>query len=137
MGKLYKLIIAIFGSVITYLFGGWSALLELLVVFVTIDYITGMAAGATEGKLSSSVGIKGISKKICKFAVVGISYMIDKTLGCDTLFRDAAIYFYLANELLSIAENLGRMKVPLPPVIEKAILIFSQKGDVDDEFDKQ
>lgn len=127
---LFQSIAAVGGSLVTYLFGGWSALLGVLVSFVVADYITGVLAAATEGKLNSEVGLKGIAKKILIFILVAIGHQIDLALGLGgDLVRDAAIYFYLANELLSILENTGRMGLPIPGVLKKAVEVLNGKGE--------
>lgn len=129
IGTYFKITVSALGTVITYLFGGWSSLLGILLTFVVIDCITGWMAARIDGKLSSSVGFKGIAKKIMIFAFVAIAHLIDVALGTE-IFMIAAIYFYLANELLSITENAGRMGADFPPAIKNAIEILSEKGDV-------
>lgn len=129
MDKIFKTIVAVAGAVASYLFGGWSSLLSILLTFIITDYITGMIAGATDGKLSSKIGMKGIAKKVCIFVMVAIAHLVDMAIGDGSIFRDATIFFYLANEVLSITENAGRIGVPIPPAIQKAIAILSDKGE--------
>jgi toxin secretion/phage lysis holin len=124
--------VAIFGAVTSFLFGGWSHLLSVLLVLVALDYVSGVAAAAKEGKLRSDVGLWGIARKVAIFAVVAVAHLVDSTLGDAHLFRDAAVFFYLANELLSITENLGRFGVPIPPVIQRAVEILRGKGESND-----
>ncbi|MNP55868.1 Holin family protein [compost metagenome] len=62
------------------------------------------------------------------FAIVAVSHMVDSALGDSHLFRDAAIFFFLANELLSFLENAGRMGAPIPPVLRKAVEVLKGKG---------
>lgn len=125
-----KTLIGVSGATASYLWGEWSVLLQVLVVFVAIDYVTGFMAAAVQGKLKSEVGLKGIAKKVFIFAIVAVAFMIDKALGGDsTLFRDAAIFFYLANEALSILENAGKAGVPVPPKIQQAVEVLRSKGD--------
>lgn len=111
-----------------FLFGGWSQLLTILIVFVAIDYITGVVAAGFEGKLKSDVGLKGIARKVFIFAMVAIANLIDVSLGDAHLFRDTTIFFYLANELLSIIENGGRMGAPIPEPIRQAVEILQGKS---------
>ena len=127
---IFKSIVAGAGAVIGYLWGGWSALLGILLAFVFIDYITGFIAAGAEGKLSSEVGFKGIAKKILIFVLVAVAHLLDEALGGDNdIFRDAVIFFYLANELLSIIENAGRAGLPIPGVLKNAVEILKGKGD--------
>jgi len=128
-GEMFKLCIAGGGSCITYLFGGWSQLLQVLLFFVIVDYISGVIASGIEGKLSSAVGRKGIAKKVFIFVIVAIAHMVDVCLGDGNLFRDAAIFFYLANEMLSIIENAGRVGLPVPEMLQKAVEIFKSESN--------
>jgi len=127
--NLYKSIVAVGGAAASYLFGGWSALLSVLLTFVVLDYVTGFLAAAKEGKLNSEVGLWGIAKKVAIFFVVAVAHLVDTALGDAHLFRDAAIFFYLANELLSITENTGRLGVPIPTAIQRAVEVLRGKGE--------
>jgi toxin secretion/phage lysis holin len=83
------------------LFGGWSVLLQILVAFVIIDYLSGLLASGVEGKLSSKIGFKGIAKKLMIFCLVASGHLVDKAVGQGHLISDSIIFFYLGNELLS------------------------------------
>ncbi|MGG4216309.1 phage holin family protein [Paenibacillus sp. FSL L8-0638] len=116
-----------------YFFGGWSGVLGVLLVFVIFDYITGcVAAGATVG-LKSKVGMIGIARKVFIFAMVAVGHLVDGMLGDSHLFRDTVAYFYMANELLSIIENGGRLGAPIPPVIRQAVEVLKGKGGNDND----
>lgn len=128
MENLAKTIVAAFGAAISYLFGGWSALLGILLTFVIVDYATGVVAAAFEGKLRSKVGLIGIARKVFIFAIVAVAHQIDTILGDGHFLRDMAIFFYLANELLSIIENAGRIGLPIPGAIKKAVEVLKGKG---------
>jgi len=127
--NIYKTIFAVGGAAASYLFGGWSALLSILLTFVVLDYITGFLAAAKEGKLNSEVGAWGIAKKVGTFVIIAVAHLVDTALGDAHLFRDAAIFFFLANELLSVIENLGRIGVPIPPVLQQAVEVLRGKGE--------
>ena len=129
MEGTFKTIVAVGGAAASYLFGGWSALLSILLTFVVLDYTTGFLAAAREGKLNSETGLWGIAKKVAIFFVVAIAHLVDTTLGDAHFFRDAAIFFYLANELLSIVENIGRLGVPIPTAIQQAVEVLRGKGE--------
>lgn len=126
---VFKVIATVLGAISGYLWGGWSTLIQILVVFVAIDYTTGLLAAGYEGKLSSKIGFKGIAKKIMIFALVSVAHMIDKALGESHIFRDAVIFFYLGNELLSILENAGRTGLPVPDQIKNAVQVLKGKGE--------
>lgn len=119
--NILKSIVAVGGSLVTYLFGGWSTLIQILLAFVVIDYVTGVLAAAIRGKLNSNIGLKGIAKKVFIFVIVACGHLADNAMGTQDTVRDAAIYFYIANELLSILENAGEIGLPVPDILKNAI----------------
>lgn len=121
---------AVVGFAIGFLFGGLSMLINLLLILVIVDWLTGWAAAWIRGELRSRVGFKGIVRKVAIFAVVAIAHVIDGVLGDMHMFRDAVIFFYLANELLSVIENMGKMGVAMPPIIRDAVSIFENRTKV-------
>lgn len=124
-----KAVAATLGAFGSYLFGGWSALLGVLLTLAVLDYISGVVAAALEGRLSSAVGARGIAKKTGMFGIVAVGHLIDTTLGDGHLIRDAVMFWYLANEVLSVTENAGRIGVPIPPMITKAVAMLRSKGE--------
>jgi toxin secretion/phage lysis holin len=129
-------ILGIVGGIISSLLGGWDTGLKTLVLFMAIDYITGlMVAGVfhtspkTEnGSLESRAGWKGLCRKGVTLLVVLVAYRLDLMLNISYA-RDAAIIGFSANELISITENAGLMGIPLPAVITKAIEVLSKKSE--------
>lgn len=130
MEHVYRVVVAALGGLVGYLYGGWSALLGILLAVVALDYATGVAAAYIEKKLSSEVGFKGITKKIFIFVMVAVGHLVDKALGGEnSIFKDGVIFFYLANEVLSIVENAGRIGVPVPDQLRNAVEILKGKGE--------
>ncbi|MGW7160959.1 phage holin family protein [Paenibacillus taichungensis] len=125
---IWKSFIALLSSSVTYFFGGWSGVLGVLLVFVILDYLTGIVAAGMSGKLESNVGMFGIARKVFIFAMVSVAHLVDGVLGDGHLFRNAVAFFYIANELLSIIENGGKLGAPIPPVIRQAIEVLKGKG---------
>lgn len=125
---LIKWVVATGTSTATYLYGGWSGVLGALLVFVVIDFISGLAAASVAGELKSKIGLIGITRKVFIFAMVAAGHLIDGVLGDGHMFRDAIAYFYIANELLSIIENGGKLGAPIPPVIKQAVEVLKGKG---------
>jgi len=123
-----KASITVCGGLIVGLLGGWDIALQVLVIFVILDYMTGMVAAWMERKLNSQIGLRGLIKKICFFIPVGIGYWIDVLLGTEIL-RSLAIFFYIANEGLSIIENLGRIGIPVPQKLKDALEQLSKQGE--------
>lgn len=130
-------IFAVIGSIISQLFGGFTPEFKTLVLFMAIDFITGLivagvfkkSAKTPNGALESKAGFKGISKKCVTLIFVMIGYRLDKILGVDFV-KNAVIFAYTANELISIIENAGLMGVPIPKAIKKAIEILNNKSDI-------
>jgi toxin secretion/phage lysis holin len=123
----YKTGAAIVGGIAGLIFGESTGLLVALFWMAVIDYGTGMAAGYTEKTLSSKVGFKGIAKKVMIFVMVALAHQVDSALGTKNMFRDATIIFYMANELLSIFENAGRMGVAVPERLLQAVEVLKGK----------
>ena len=121
-----KWLITLVGGFLTSLLGGWDMALQVLVLFVVLDYATGLVAAYGEQNLNSRVGFRGIAKKILLFVPVAVAYWLDMLLGQEIL-RSLAIFFYIANEGLSMMENLGRAGVPFPEQIQEAL--EQLKGD--------
>lgn len=114
---------ALVGGLIGQFLGGWDGFLLCLTVFVVIDYLTGFLAAAGQRRLSSARGFRGILKKILIFVVVGIGQLLDTALlgGTGAPLRSAMIFFYLANEGLSITENLAALGVPIPKRLKQVV----------------
>ena len=123
-----KVAFALIGGWITAVLGGWDTALQVLVLFVVMDYITGLIAAWYEKRLDSSVGFKGIAKKILLFVPVAVGYWLDVLLGQEIL-RSLAIWFYLANEGLSMLENLGRCGVPILAPLKDALEQMKKKWE--------
>lgn len=118
--KYLKTAIAVAGAAFTAFVGGWDVMLRVLVLFVAIDYVVGVTAAWYEKKLSSEAGAKGIIKKFLLFVIVAVAFQVDNAIGQE-IFRSLAIWFYLANEALSIIENAGRCGVPIPAFLKTAL----------------
>ncbi|MBV6714038.1 phage holin family protein [Paenibacillus chitinolyticus] len=114
--------LAAFGaSLVTYAFGGWSELLGFFLVAIAIDYVTGVAASLKEKSgLNSNIGFWGLAKKGLMLLIILLGHRMDMLIG-SSVVMDAAIYFYLVNELISITENYGRLGLPLPDKFKEII----------------
>ena len=114
---------AALGGALGAVMGGFDGFLYALVVFVVVDYITGLMAAAVEKKLSSEVGFKGIFKKVVIiFSLVAVGHIVDThIIGEGSVLRTAVIFFYLSNEGISILENAARTGLPIPGKL-KAVL---------------
>lgn len=121
METIFKTIVAVVGAIITFLLGGWSPLLQVLIIFIVIDYALAVMVAFTFGELSSKKGFIGIAKKITILVLVAVAYAIDTIMGDNTFTRDAVIFFYIANELISILETAGRTDLPIPQILKDAV----------------
>lgn len=128
-------IVGIVGSAIASAFGGWTTGLTTLVIFMAIDYITGLiVAGVfhkstkTEtGTLESRAGFKGLCRKGAMLLVVLVGYRLDLAVG-TAYIKDAVIIAFMANEAISIIENAGLMGVPMNDTLKNAIDVLQKKG---------
>lgn len=103
------------GGFLGWIVGGLDGLLYALTAFVVVDYVTGLMAAGLEKKLSSSVGFRGIFKKVVIFCLVAVGHVIDThVIQNGSVLRTAVIFFYLSNEGISILENAGRIGLPVP-----------------------
>lgn len=110
-----------------HIFGHIDGLFYALIAFVIIDYITGVCVAIRKKKLSSGVGASGIAKKISIFALVSLSHIIDRfLLGKDDILRTVTTLFYIANEAMSIIENVGKVGLPLPPKLREVLSHFDK-----------
>lgn len=135
--NIFNLSIGFLGSIITYAFGGWSEMMSFLLVCFVIDWLTGIAASIREGKgVNSQVGFWGIAKKGLMLLVIMMAHRIDVLMGAD-LVMSGAIYFYIANELISITENYGRLGLPLPNKLKEIITVLKEKGGSKEEESDQ
>ncbi len=126
----------IIGSTISTAFGGWTSAMTTLVIFMAIDYITGLVVAGVfskstktdNGALSSKAGFKGLCKKGMILFMVLIACRLDIALGTNFM-RDVVIIGYIANETISIVENAGLMGLPIHPAITKAIDVLQSKAE--------
>lgn len=124
------------GSLIASLFGGWTTAMTTLLIFMGIDYVSGLVVAGvfhnspkTEtGTLESRAGLKGLFRKMAMLLFVLVGHRVDLAVG-TTYIRDAVCIAFMVNELISIVENAGLMGLPIPKVIMNAIDILKQKGE--------
>lgn len=123
-----------FGGFLGWFLGGVDGFLYALIAFTVIDYITGVMCAITDKKLSSSVGFKGICRKVLIFTLVGIGNIVDVyVLGQGGVLRTAVIFFYLSNEGVSILENSAHLGLPIPEKLKEVLEQLHERGDNDNE----
>ena len=129
-------IFGVIGGFIATMFGGWSEALITLIIFMSIDYITGLAVAgifkkskkSEKGALESRAGFKGLCRKGVALLIVLIATRLDIMMS-TTYIRDAVIIAFIANECISIIENAGLMGVPVPSVIARAIDVLRKDSE--------
>ena len=125
--NLIQFVFTAIGGWLGYFLGGCDGLLIALVVFVAVDYVTGVMCAISDKKLSSEVGFKGICRKVLIFLLVGIANILDvQVIGTGSVLRTAVIFFYLSNEGVSLLENAAHLGLPVP---EKMKEILEQLHD--------
>lgn len=126
------------GGVFGYIFGKTDGFIIALLSFVIADYLTGVIAAVVNKEISSDIGYKGLLKKIGIFIAVAIANAIDVyVLKSGTVMRSATCLFYIANDGISIVENLFHIGVPFPAKLKKyfAQIKTDDKGDEENESD--
>lgn len=113
--------IAGLGTFLTFIFGDWDVALQCLVIAIAIDYISGLIKAFINKDLSSKIGLKGLLKKVGVLLIVALATLIDRITGESGAVRTLVIYYFVANEGLSVVENLGEAGLPIPDVIKKAL----------------
>ncbi len=130
MKEFWNMIQVIFtgvGGWLGWFLGGCDGLIYALILFVVVDYITGVMCAVADKKLSSEVGFKGICRKILIFLLVGIGHVLDtQIIGAGSVLRTAVIFFYLSNEGVSLLENAAHLGLPIP---EKLKVVLEQLHD--------
>lgn len=133
--------VGIVGGFICSLFGGWDTALATLLMFMAIDYVSGLIVAGVfhksnksgTGALESRAGWKGLCRKCMSLLFVLIAHRLDLALNINYI-RDAVILGFMTNELISIVENAGLMGIPLPSVITKAIDVLTKKEESSNQF---
>ena len=123
-----------FGGFLGWFLGCVDCFLYALIAFTVIDYITGVMCAITDKNLSSSIGFKGICRKVLIFTLVGIGNIVDVyVLGQGGVLRTAVIFFYLSNEGVSILENSAHLGLPIPEKLKEVLEQLHERGGDDDE----
>lgn len=116
-------------TTIVYLVGGIDIALQCLLIMIILDYISGVASAIYNKKLNSQVGLKGILKKFMYLVIVCVSVILDRIIGNTGAIRTLVIYFFVANDGISILENIGKMGIPLPRKLIDTLEQLKKKGD--------
>lgn len=121
--------ISVIFTTVIYLLGGFDIALQSLLIVMVADYITGIASAFYNKKLNSKTCLQGIIKKFCYLCVVALSVVIDNLTGQSGLIRTLVIYFFVANDGLSIIENMSEMGIKLPKKLIDSLEQIKKEGD--------
>lgn len=126
--KVISMCIAGFGAAANYLWGGVDLALKTLLLFMLLDYITGLICATKDKCLSSAIGFNGILKKVMILIVVAVAVNIDGIINTNGMTRSLVIFFYVSMEGISILENAARMNVGVPDELREKLLQLKDGG---------
>ena len=129
MKETICVLISAISTGLIYLFGGWDVALQCLLVAIVLDYCSGIIKAFHTKTLSSQIGFRGLLKKVGYLLIVMLAVLIDRVTGNSGAIRTLVIYYFVANEGLSIIENLSVTNIPIPKVIKKALKALKKEAE--------
>ncbi len=132
MEKIFNsacMMIGLAGGLLAALFGAWNAMFKALIVIMILDYVTGIIKAVIKKNISSKIGFDGILKKVMVLAVVVLANMLELILNDNIAIREIVIMFYIANEGISVLENVAAVSNKMPPGLKKILLQLRGDGD--------
>lgn len=136
MQAIIKSAVSVLATTFIYLFGGCDIALQSLVVFIILDYLTGIAKSYVAKKLNSNKGLKGIVKKLAMLCLVAVAVIIDRITGYTGMVRTLIIYYLVANEGLSILENLSEMNIIVPSFLKDKLEQIRDNNSKEENLNK-
>lgn len=125
-----QFVFALLGGWIGWFLGGWDGPLYALVVFITVDYITGLMCAVSDKSLSSEIGFKGIFRKVVILMLVGVGALLDTyIIKSGEIMRTAVIFYYVSNEGISILENAAHLGLPVPDKLKDVLEQLKNKDE--------
>ncbi len=122
MDKIFDSIVAVIATFFTYILGGWDIALIVLATFMALDYLTGVIYAFIAKTIDSGTGFKGLLKKCTIIIVVVVAVLLDRMLNTGSwVFRTLVCYFYIANEGISLLENVSKIGIPIPIKLKAAL----------------
>lgn len=128
MREISNSIIATLCTGLVYLLGGFDVALSCLLIAIVLDYVSGVLKAFVAKELSSKIGVKGIIKKVAVLLIVMLAVLVDRVTGETGAIRTLVIYYFVANEGLSVLENLAKAGVPVPQTIKKALKVMKKES---------
>ena len=128
--RYIQICLSALGAWLVQMLGGVNDIIVVLLALVCIDYATGVAKAISTKTLSSEIGFKGLARKAMILTIVALGNLVDLYLIKDgSVMRSACIFFYIANETISVIENLGALGVPMPQKLKEVLLQLKEKGE--------
>ncbi len=132
--NVIQMVFATLGGWLGWYLGGVDGPLYALIAFVVVDYITGVMCAINDKNLSSSVGFRGICRKVLIFTLVGIANILDtQVIGNGSVLRTAVIFFYISNEGISLLENSAHLGLPIPEKLKDVLEHLHDRDGIDNE----
>jgi len=128
MKEVLQSVLAVISTWLIYLLGGLDIAMTCLLIAIILDYVSGMLKAFITKQVSSKIGFKGILKKVSILLVVMLAVLIDRVTGETGAIRTLVVYYFVANEGLSVLENLGQAGVPIPQSIKKALKALKKES---------
>jgi len=126
----FNSIIAALGTAAVYLFGGWDMMLQVLLIFIAFDLLTGVMAAFKKKDVSSDVYLYGVIRKVGILILVSIGHLLDIVIEFDDpMVRTAVIFWLIAREGISILENLSVVGVKIPEILKEALRILKKEHE--------
>lgn len=129
MKNVINFITGTLATTLVYFLGGWDVAIQVLLIVVFLDYLSGILKAIYNKKLNSEIGLKGIVKKLGYFIIVAVAVILDRVMGNTGAIRTLVIYFFVANEGISILENWGGMGLPLPQKLKDTLEQLKNDND--------
>jgi len=129
MKNFISLVIGALFTGIMYLLGGLDMALQILLMMMALDYVTGILKAIFNKKLNSEIGAKGIVKKVGYLVIIAVATMLDRIIGDTGAIRNVVIFFYIANEGISLIENWVLMGLPMPQIVADTLEQIKKKGE--------
>lgn len=122
MNNIFNSVVAVIATFFTWIFGTWDIAIAILIIFMVLDYLTGVIVAYQNRTLNSEVGFKGLIKKCMILVILIVAVMLDRLLNTGTwVFRTLVCYFYIANEGISLLENVSNLGVKIPEKLKDAL----------------
>lgn len=122
-------ILSVISTALIYLLGGFDVALNCLLIAIVLDYVSGLIKAYNTKTLSSRIGFRGLLKKVGILILVMVAVLVDRVTGNSGAIRTVIIYYFVANEGLSIIENLGAAGIPIPKFLKKALKALKKEND--------